>query len=157
VSRWPVAGPSEYWLLASSPASKVIKVSRLILVIPRLSFLCSSPLAWSEAAYYARVIWTVIVLNCRYRETKLNHRQTFPFLATEKLAPLVPKPTVLKGTDLVPSTSYPTSYLGLRRMHFNIILSSPSCLSKICSIQCSIVSLSKPNAHPVVILLLSLS
>jgi len=23
VSRWPVAGPSEYWLLASSPASKV--------------------------------------------------------------------------------------------------------------------------------------
>jgi len=25
VSRWPVAGPSEYWLLASSPASKVKK------------------------------------------------------------------------------------------------------------------------------------
>ena len=23
VSRWPVAGPSEYWLLASSPASTV--------------------------------------------------------------------------------------------------------------------------------------
>ena len=23
MSRWPVAGPSEYWLLASSPASKV--------------------------------------------------------------------------------------------------------------------------------------
>jgi len=23
VSRWPVAGPSEYWLIASSPASKV--------------------------------------------------------------------------------------------------------------------------------------
>ena len=23
VSRWPVAGPSEYWLLASSPASKI--------------------------------------------------------------------------------------------------------------------------------------
>jgi len=25
MSRWPVAGPSEYWLLASSPASKVKK------------------------------------------------------------------------------------------------------------------------------------
>jgi hypothetical protein len=25
VSRWPVAGPSEYWLLASSPASKVVQ------------------------------------------------------------------------------------------------------------------------------------
>jgi len=25
VSRWPVAGPSEYWILASSPASKVKK------------------------------------------------------------------------------------------------------------------------------------
>ena len=25
VSRWPVSGPSEYWLLASSPASKVKK------------------------------------------------------------------------------------------------------------------------------------
>jgi len=25
VSRWPVAGPSEYWLLANSPASKVKK------------------------------------------------------------------------------------------------------------------------------------
>jgi len=28
VSRWPVAGPSEYWLLASSPASKVKKQQR---------------------------------------------------------------------------------------------------------------------------------
>ena len=27
MSRWPVAGPSEYWLLASSPASKVKKNS----------------------------------------------------------------------------------------------------------------------------------
>jgi len=28
VSRWPVAGPSEYWLLASSPASKVKKANQ---------------------------------------------------------------------------------------------------------------------------------
>jgi len=27
VSRWPVAGPSEYWLLAGSPASKVCKTA----------------------------------------------------------------------------------------------------------------------------------
>jgi len=29
VSRWPVAGPSEYWLLASSPASKVKKNKKI--------------------------------------------------------------------------------------------------------------------------------
>ena len=32
MSRWPVAGPSEYWLLASSPASKV-KTNQLIIKI----------------------------------------------------------------------------------------------------------------------------
>jgi hypothetical protein len=123
-------------------------------IIPRLSFMCPAPLMWSEAAYYARVISEVIVLSCRYRETKPNHRQTFPFLAAEKLTPLVSKPTVLKGTDLVPSTSYTASYIELRRMHVNIIL-SPSCSSKICTIQCCIVRQSKLHAHPVVIRLFS--
>ena len=32
VSRWPVAGPSEYWLPASSPASKVASYKNLYLV-----------------------------------------------------------------------------------------------------------------------------
>ena len=35
VSRWPVAGPSEYWLIASSPASKVETVLQA-LVAPLL-------------------------------------------------------------------------------------------------------------------------
>ena len=38
VSRWPVAGPSEYWLLASSPASKnltVLKISSLNTVLQK--------------------------------------------------------------------------------------------------------------------------
>ena len=30
VLRWPVAGPSEYWLLASSPASKVNKAMHTV-------------------------------------------------------------------------------------------------------------------------------
>lgn len=126
------------------------------LIIPRLSFFCVQCHWRDQKQRIMHVLsqqllsWVVSI----ERQNKKN-RQAFPFLAAERLTPLVSNPTVLKGTDLIPSTSDPTSYLGSRRMHFNIILSSPSCSSKICSIQCCIVSLSKLHAHRVVIRLLS--
>jgi len=57
VSRWPVAGPSEYWLLASSPASKEKLYFFCLFIF--LSFLFFVRTAWVT---FLAVIWFLMAL-----------------------------------------------------------------------------------------------